>query len=412
MKRTPMIHALAAALALALAAAASGQSAAPAAAPAPAARAAAAAPAAPAAAVLPEASAALEAKRAEMARLQTQMSELGRRMGELGRELGEQQRRIVIERVGGDRPGMGVVLGESNGQGVTLSAVTPGGPADKAGLKSGDLVRSIDGRNLDSDGRKAVRDLIDTLRSRENGQKVRIGYLRDGRSGTAEVTLAPVARNATFDWVGREAEAEFARAMANHDRDMARHQLDMARHDRDVRRQIEIITEDVSEDGARIVTRGGPGELKVITCINGQGDCEHRAIRRAFRFRGLNLSSIDAELGRYFGTDEGVLLIAQSDALPGLKSGDVITAVEGQSVDSPREVMRALGGKDAGEKLKLRILRNRVAQDVEVTVPEGEPLDFLPPPPPAPPAPPAPPSPGVAPPPPPPPPAGATALTV
>lgn len=323
MKRSTMIHALVAALALAIGGTAAAQS------------------------------TALEAKRAEMARLQEQMAELGRRMGELGRELGEQHRHIAHQRIGGERPGMGVVLGESAGAGVTLRAVTPGGPADKAGLKSGDVVRSIDGRNLDSDGRKAVRELIDALRGRENGQKVRIGYLRDGRSGTAEVTLAPIARAASFDnWMGDAGHA------------------------------------------------GRP------------------AIRRAFRFRGLNLSSIDADLGRYFGTADGVLLIARSDALPGLKSGDVITAVEGKTVDSPREVMRALGGKDAGEKLTLRILRNRVAQDVEVTVPEGQPLDFLPPPPPPPPAPPAAPAPpsAVAPPQPPapvaPPPADATAMTI
>lgn len=358
MKRSPMIHALPTALALALAGAVAAQPpapAAPAATPAaPPVAATAPAPAASPMAVLPEAGAALEAKRAEMARLQEEMTALGRRMGELGRELGEQHRRMALQRVGGGRPGMGVVLGESAGAGVTLRAVTPGGPADKAGLKSGDVVRSIDGRNLDSNGRKAVHELIDALRGRENGQKVSIGYLRDGRSGTTEVTLAPIARTASFDgWMGDAGHA--------------------GRH----------------------------------------------GVRRAFRFRGLSLSSIDADLGRYFGTRNGVLLIRQSDTLPGLKSGDVITAVEGEAVDSPREVMRALGGKDAGEKLKLRILRNRVAQEVEVTVPEGQPLDFLPPPPPpAPPAPPAPPK-AVAPlqppapvAPPPPPPVGAAGTTI
>jgi membrane-associated protease RseP (regulator of RpoE activity) len=335
MKPSPTLL-LSAALALAVSGATAAQSPAPAAAPRPA-----------------EAAATQDAKRAEMARLEAQMAELTRRMGELGREMGDIQRRVVIQRVGGDRPGMGVVLGESTGAGVTLSAVTPGGPADRAGLKSGDVVRSIDGRNLGGDGREAARALIDALRAKQNGQQVRVGYLRDGRSATANVTLAPIGGVATLDWLG----------------DQGIHAL----------------------RARELTVHGAPGELRVITCVNGVGDCDREVITRAFRFRGLNLSSIDADLGRYFGTDRGVLLVAASDALPGLRSGDVITAVEGRAVDSPREVMRALGAKQAGEKLELRILRDRVAQDVEVTVPEGRPLDFLPPPP-VPPAPPAPPA--------------------
>ncbi|MFN9965515.1 MAG: hypothetical protein ACK52N_01485, partial [Lysobacteraceae bacterium] len=61
------------------------------------------------------------------------------------------------------------------------------------------------------------------------------------------------------------------------------------------------------------------------------------------------------------------------------------------------------------DKVTLRVLRNRAAQDIVITVPEGRPLDFLPHPPPAPPAPPAgaaPPAPPA--PPTPPPPAGGT----
>ncbi len=341
MNRSPTLRTLAASLAFALAGASAAQTAAPAAAPNE------------------------DAKRAELAQLEQQMTQLGRRMAELGRELGETQRRITIQRIGGNRPGIGVILGESNGSGVKLSAVTPGGPADKAGLKSGDIVRSIDGQNLDGDGRAAASALAAALRAKQSGQQVRIGYLREGRSATADVTLAPIGGVATFGWAG-----EGAGGLG-----------------REVHKHVEIITDGIAPDGHREV------------------------MSRAFRFRGLNLSSIDADLGRYFGTDRGALLIRASDALPGLKSGDVITAVEGRMVESPREVMRALGAKDAGEKLTLRILRNRVPQDVEITVPEGRPLDFLPPPPPAPPAPPAapaPPTPAIAPPPPPPGGAGVT----
>jgi S1-C subfamily serine protease len=352
-----MIHGLAAALAFAVAGLCTAQTAAPA-----------APPAAPPANI--------EAKRAELDRLQREMAQLGRRMADLSREVGGPSPRAVMHRRGEPRIGLGVVLGETTDGGARIAAVTPGGPADKAGLKAGDILRSAHG--------KAVEDpeaLVAALRGIQKGQAVNVGYLRDGRSASAAVIADELPGRAAFDWTGESGIR--------------------APHPHDVRKRVEIITEDVSENGVRVVTRS-PRAMQVFTCVNGEGDCDARVIRQAFRFRGLNLSSLDADLGRYFGTEQGALLVGASEALPGLKSGDVITTVDGRAVTSPRDVMRALNGKETGETLKLRVLRNRAAQEISVTVPEGRPLDFLPPPPPAPPTPPAPPAPpaGAAPPPP------------
>lgn len=354
-------HALAAALALALADASAAQSSAP---PAP---------------------TDLAAKRAEMARLQDEMSELGNRMAELARDVGGPTPRIVMHRVGQPRIGLGVVLGEAVDGGTRIAAVTPGGPADKAGLKAGDIIRSAHGKTVAEPD-----ELLAALRGIQKGQAVNVGYLREGRSAAAAVVADELPGRGTVQWnEGQTQRLIELRSMAD--------------GEIDGQREVRIVRERIGGDGGR---HDGPGEIRVLTCFNGEGDCDREAISRAFRFRGLNLSSIDADLGRYFGADTGALLISASTALPGLKSGDVITAVEGRRVESPRDVMRALGDKDAGEKLKVHILRNRAAQEVEITVPEGRPLDFLPPPPPALPAPPAPPAPGNgAPPPPPAPPA-------
>lgn len=362
---TPKLkHALAAALALALAGASAAQS---------------------GAATAP---ADLAAKRAEMARLQEEMAELGKRMADLARDVGGTAPRIVMHRMGEPRIGLGVVLGEAVDGGTRIAAVTPGGPADKAGLKAGDVIRSAHGKTV-----SAPDDLVAALRGIQKGQAINVGYLRDGRSAAAAVVADELPGRGAVQWSDVDVERlESLRALADGQREV--HIVRERMHGRDA--------------GGRHDGRGGAPEIRVLTCINGEGDCDREAMSRAFRFRGLNLSSIDGDLGRYFGTDKGALLIRASDALPGLKSGDVITAVEGRAVESPRDVMRALGAKEAGDKLKLRILRNRAAQDVEITVPEGRPLDFLPPPPPAPPAPPAPPQ-GAPPPPPAPPapPAGA-----
>ena len=117
------------------------------------------------------------------------------------------------------------------------------------------------------------------------------------------------------------------------------------------------------------------------------------ALFQAFRWQGLNLASVDASLGRYFGTDRGVLVLSSGPDLKGLQSGDVIRKIDGSTVQSPREVMRELREKDSGSRLQVEVLRDRKPMPVTLTVPKSRPLPFMIPPPPAPPAPPAPPRP-------------------
>ena len=44
-------------------------------------------------------------------------------------------------------------------------------------------------------------------------------------------------------------------------------------------------------------------------------------LAEAFRWNGLNLASVDAKLGRYFGTDRGVLVLSSGPDLAGLQAG-------------------------------------------------------------------------------------------
>jgi serine protease Do len=74
------------------------------------------------------------------------------------------------------------VYGFKNG--VLVQEVTPGGPAEKAGLKSGDIVTAIDGRSI-----KDGDDLVNEIASRRPGSTVRLGYLRDGKTADTTVTI-------------------------------------------------------------------------------------------------------------------------------------------------------------------------------------------------------------------------------
>jgi serine protease Do len=68
--------------------------------------------------------------------------------------------------------------------GVLVSSVPAGGPGDKAGLKAGDIITSIDGRNI-----KDGDDLVNEIAGRKPGTTVQLGYLRGGKSQTATVTI-------------------------------------------------------------------------------------------------------------------------------------------------------------------------------------------------------------------------------
>jgi serine protease Do len=74
------------------------------------------------------------------------------------------------------------VYGFKNG--VLVQQVTPGGPAEKGGLKAGDIISSIDGRAI-----KDGDDLVNEIASRRPGSSVRLGYLRDGKQADATVTI-------------------------------------------------------------------------------------------------------------------------------------------------------------------------------------------------------------------------------
>ena len=74
------------------------------------------------------------------------------------------------------------VYGFKNG--VLVQQVQPGGPAEKAGLKAGDIVVAIDGRNI-----KDGDDLVNEIASRRPGSSARLGYLRDGKQADATVTI-------------------------------------------------------------------------------------------------------------------------------------------------------------------------------------------------------------------------------
>jgi len=65
-----------------------------------------------------------------------------------------------------------------------VQQVQPGGPADKAGLKPGDIITQIDGRPI-----KDGDDLVNEIAGRRPGSSIRLGFIRDGKPTDATVTV-------------------------------------------------------------------------------------------------------------------------------------------------------------------------------------------------------------------------------
>jgi serine protease Do len=68
--------------------------------------------------------------------------------------------------------------------GVLVSRVEPGGPADKAGIEVRDIITAVDGRPI-----KDGDDLVNEIASRRPGSTIRLGYLRDGKQADTTVTI-------------------------------------------------------------------------------------------------------------------------------------------------------------------------------------------------------------------------------
>ena len=81
--------------------------------------------------------------------------------------------------------------------GVLVQRVRPGGPADKSGVKVGDIITTIDGRSI-----KDGDDLVNEIASRRPGSTIRLGYMRDGKQGDTTITIGD--RDKVFADLGTE----------------------------------------------------------------------------------------------------------------------------------------------------------------------------------------------------------------
>lgn len=229
------------------------------------------------------------------------------------------------------RARLGVVLGEEtrvDGRwGVTLQRVADGTPAWRAGLRSGDVVVALDDREL---GEDPDYDVLELMADVEPGDTVVVRYLRDGEEGTASVVT--------------EAGGSF---------------------------RIRSGSFDVSDGPTAFQLRRVPGVSGMNRVMPSRWAGELRRVGARYRHvlpLGLELSTVNEELGEYFGTDRGVLVteVDQSPQL-GLRAGDVILAIGGREVRDPAHVRSILASYRDDEAIPFRIVRDQRTTEITGT---------------------------------------------
>ncbi len=91
---------------------------------------------------------------------------------------------------------------------------------------------------------------------------------------------------------------------------------------------------------------------------------------------GVGIQQVTAELGKKFGVEEGqgVLVneVFENDpaARSGIQPGDIITSVDGTTVESPKSLSRVIAGLKPGDTAHIEVIRDRERIKLDVAVTE------------------------------------------
>lgn len=209
-------------------------------------------------------------------------------------------------------------------RGVGITQVVQGSPAEKAGLRKDDVILRLDGENVTS-----VRKLNRLVSEIAPDHNVRITISRNGAEQELTATIGK-------------------RKSSNTVRDLLRQEPRVWKWEGPL-----VDRNDLFEHN---------GDLTFM--LNNS------------RRIGVSTMQLTKQLADYFGIagGRGVLVTAVTDDGPaakaGVKAGDVITAIDGEEIDSPGDISRVINRKKEGE-VSLTVIRNKSQQTIRVTPREG-----------------------------------------
>ncbi|HEX6182675.1 MAG TPA: PDZ domain-containing protein [Pyrinomonadaceae bacterium] len=225
------------------------------------------------------------------------------------------------------------VSGEPRGVGVR--EVIKGSPAEKAGLREGDVILRFDGEQVTS-----ARKLTRLIEESAPAHSVRLTILRGGSEQQLSATLA---RREPFGF------KEFGPLTVFGPGDMPHFGGELLGNPELWEHKGEEFRQRLEE-----MQRKHPGVFTLGSS----------------RRIGVSTSTLGKQLADYFGVPHGVLVSSVEANSPadkaGLKAGDVVTEVDGKRVEDVDDLVRGLGAKNEGE-VTLTVVRDRKQRTVRVT---------------------------------------------
>jgi membrane-associated protease RseP (regulator of RpoE activity) len=293
----------------------------------------------PVLALLPALALAQDEKEKSQADIETQLDDARARLEAAAREVAELSGQLtgpimqdyMIAGIAGmpSRAMLGINLGEdrqANKEGARVQSVTPGGPASDAGLRAGDVIVGVDGKNLRGKDRSAAAALVEHMRTVKVGDRVKVDYLRDGKSYSAEITT--------------EAFGPGSLVMGG--------------------------------PPDRVFMMRAPGPFGAAPPVP---PAPFTMAFPAANVLDMELVAMTPKLGKYFGTDKGVLVVrAPGDSELKLEDGDVILDIDGRTPQNGAHALRILSSYQPGEKVAINVLRDRKPVKLSVTVSERGPM--------------------------------------
>jgi S1-C subfamily serine protease len=213
-------------------------------------------------------------------------------------------------------------------EGAVVESVNPDSPASTAGLREKDVIVLFDAERV-----RSASHLTRLVAETPGGREVMLSVMRDGQR--ADLRITPETTQGWFD----------PRLGGIFDSEDWREELEQARR------------------AARELGRHIPEAMEGVR----EGMAMHGRARL-----GANVQGLTGELAEYFGVKSGVLVASVTADSPaakaGLKAGDVITAVNGKAVASPRELVGALPAGDGPHDVTLNVVREKKEMTLKATL--------------------------------------------
>jgi S1-C subfamily serine protease len=224
----------------------------------------------------------------------------------------------------GSRIGVTIKDADDAKAGVTVESVSPDGPADKAGIKAGDVITDFDGEKV-----RSVIQFSRLVRETPSKRTVAVVLTRGGQRQTVNVTT-----ETTDDGVTRL--------------------FDFARTPRPATPPAPPAAPRAPRPPLMLQTQPFDNFPSVI--VRG-------------RRLGASIETLDDQLAGYFGVKEGVLVksVAEGSAgqKAGLKAGDVITSINGRQIYDTTDVNRAIDRNSDSDDFTMEITRDKKTQTLK-----------------------------------------------